>query len=47
LQEVEAMADRVLFINEGKLVFDDSVEAFAQGTPRLDVRFRELTGAAV
>lgn len=47
LQEVEAMADRVLFINEGKMIYDDSVEAFAAGRPGLDVRFRELTGAAV
>jgi len=45
LQEVEAMADRVLFINEGRMVFDGSVRQMTQdGTP-LDVRFRELTAA--
>ena len=45
LQEVDAMADRVLFINEGKLVFDDSVEAFAGVGPGLDHRFRDLSSA--
>jgi len=45
LQEGEAMADRVLFINEGRMVFDGSVRQMTQdGTP-LDVRFRELTAA--
>ncbi len=47
LQEVDAMADRVLFINEGRLLFDDTVEAFAAGKSGLDERFRELTGAGV
>ncbi len=45
LQEVGAMADRILFINEGKLLFDDSVEAFVAGSAALDERFRELTGS--
>ncbi|MBN1912378.1 MAG: ATP-binding cassette domain-containing protein [Pirellulales bacterium] len=43
LQEVEAMADRVLFIDEGRLVFDGSVQELTQGKP-LDERFHELTG---
>ena len=47
LQEVDAMADRVLFINEGKLLFDDTVAAFAGNGEALDVRFRELTGNSV
>ncbi len=47
LQEVDAMADRVLFINEGKLLFDGSIQEFAAGKPTLDERFRELTGAGI
>jgi len=42
LQEVEAMADRVLFINEGRLVFDGSVAELTAGKPR-DERFHELS----
>jgi gliding motility-associated transport system ATP-binding protein len=47
LQEVDAMADRILFINEGKLLFDDTVAAFAGSGEGLDTRFRELTGNSV
>ncbi len=47
LQEVEAVASRVLFINEGRLVFDGTVDEFKKsGKNRdegLDARFRELT----
>lgn len=43
LQEVEAIASRVLFINEGRLVFDGSVADFGHGGPSLDERFHELT----
>ncbi len=43
LQEVEAMAGRVLFINEGRLVFDGSVAKLTEGGHPLDQRFRELT----
>jgi len=43
LQEVEAIADRVVFINEGRLVFDGPVsELRAQGRD-LDERFHQLT----
>jgi ABC-2 type transport system ATP-binding protein len=45
LQEVEAMASRVLFINEGRLVFDGSVAKLTEGGRPLDERFRELTAA--
>jgi ABC-2 type transport system ATP-binding protein len=45
LQEVEAIASRVLFINEGRLVFDGSVADFGHGGPSLDERFHELTAA--
>ncbi len=46
LQEVEAIASRVLFINEGRLVFDGSVADFGRGGPTLDERFYELTAPA-
>lgn len=47
LQEVEAVASRVLFINEGRLVFDGTVaEMRSSGSQKnadLDARFRELS----
>jgi ABC-2 type transport system ATP-binding protein len=48
LQEVEAMANRVLFIDEGRLVYDGTVAELTRGSKSLEVRFRELTsvGAA-
>jgi len=47
LQEVEAMASRVLFIDEGKLVSDQTIgELLSDGKP-LDEHFRELTAATV
>ena len=46
LQEVEAVAQRVLFVHEGRLVYDGPVaELKAQGRS-LDERFRELTTSA-
>lgn len=45
LQEVEAMTERVLFIDEGKLIFDGSVGELTAGGKALDERFRELTGS--
>jgi ABC-2 type transport system ATP-binding protein len=45
LQEVEAVADRVLFIHAGKVAFDGTVAEFAaKGTTKDDV-FHALTGA--
>lgn len=46
LQEVEAMARRVLFIDEGRLVFDGPVSELTLGGKTLDESFRELTSAA-
>jgi ABC-2 type transport system ATP-binding protein len=43
LQEVEAVASRVLFINEGRLVFDGTIAQFKEKNSDLDARFRELT----
>jgi len=44
LQEVEAMADRALFIDEGKLIYDGPIKELTSGGKHLDERFRELTG---
>ena len=46
LQEVEAMASRALFIDEGRLVFDGNVSELISGGKRLEERFRELTSTA-
>jgi ABC-2 type transport system ATP-binding protein len=43
LQEVEAIASRVLFINEGRLAFDGPVSELKSGGRDLDARFHELT----
>jgi ABC-2 type transport system ATP-binding protein len=45
LQEVEAMADRVLFINEGRMVYDGSIKDLTKDGKLLEERFRELTAA--
>ncbi len=46
LQEVEAMADRILMISEGRLVFDGTTTDLLAGGRSLDERFSELTTAA-
>lgn len=46
LQEVEAMCNRVVFINEGRLVFDGTPEQLGEQHENLDDRFHELTIAA-
>jgi ABC-2 type transport system ATP-binding protein len=43
LQEVEAMADRVLLINQGRLVFDGTPLEMAAGYASLDEAFHALT----
>lgn len=45
LQEVEAMARRVLFIDEGRLIYDGPIDQLTHDGRPLDVHFRELTGA--
>jgi ABC-2 type transport system ATP-binding protein len=45
LQEVEAVADRVIFIHEGRIVFDGTIEQFRASSGSLDERFRELSAA--
>lgn len=44
LQEVEAVADRVIFIFDGRVVFDGPVAEFQKGGD-LDRRFAQLTAA--
>ncbi len=44
LQEVEAMASRVLFINEGRLVFDGKIGELTAGGKPMDQLFHELSG---
>lgn len=43
LQEVEATATRVLFIHEGRLVFDGPVADFAAHGPSMDANYERLT----
>jgi ABC-2 type transport system ATP-binding protein len=43
LQEVEAMCNRVIFINEGRLVFDGTPAALAAEEKNLDERFHQLS----
>jgi ABC-2 type transport system ATP-binding protein len=45
LQEVEAMADRVVMINEGRLVYDGSVEGLRERGSDLDDAFHNLTSS--
>ena len=46
LQEVEAVASKVLFINEGRLVFNGTIAEFKKRDTDIETRFRELTKAA-
>jgi ABC-2 type transport system ATP-binding protein len=46
LQEVEAMANRVLFIDEGRLVYDGAVADLTKEGKSLDEQFRKLTSAS-
>jgi ABC-2 type transport system ATP-binding protein len=43
LQEVEAIASRVLFITEGRLVYDGPVSELTAGGRTLDTKFLELS----
>ncbi|MGQ9503546.1 MAG: ABC transporter ATP-binding protein [Thermogutta sp.] len=47
LQEVEAMATRILFINDGRLIFDGAIEDVVRNGKPLDEWFRELSGTSV
>lgn len=43
LQEVEAMCNRVIFINEGRVVFDGTPSEFGADVRSIDEKFHELT----
>jgi ABC-2 type transport system ATP-binding protein len=45
LQEVEAMCNRVIFINEGRIVFDGTPAEFGAEEKKLDERFHQLSAA--
>lgn len=45
LQEVQAMAGRVLFIDRGRLRFDGTTEQFTAGGHTMEHQFHELTAA--
>lgn len=47
LQEVEAMCSRVLFIDEGRLVYDGTFAELAADGKSLDEQFHRLTAEAV
>ena len=46
LQEVEAMCNRVIFINEGRIVFDGTPAGLGADPRDFDERFHELTRGA-
>lgn len=43
LQEARAMASRIIFISDGRLVFDDDVANFGKDIDDFDQRFKSLT----
>jgi ABC-2 type transport system ATP-binding protein len=47
LQEVQAMCNRVVFINEGRVVFDGKPADLGESGEQLDSKFHELTGSGV
>ncbi len=47
LQEVEAMCDRVILINEGRVVYDGDVAGLKEGRDRLEDAFHEMTTSGV
>lgn len=44
LQEVDALADRILFVSNGKLVYDELIGNARRGGESLETLFRRLTG---
>ncbi len=47
LQEVDPVADRVLFIHDGRIVFDGTPREFASDNRSMEQKFRELTSHPV
>jgi len=46
LQEVKAIAGRVILVNHGRVIFDGSVQDMMKDGQEMEARFRQLTGAA-
>lgn len=46
LSEVEAVAQRVLVVHEGRIKFDGSIDEFRRGSQDLDAHFAKLTNHA-
>lgn len=46
LQEVKAIAGRVILVNHGRVIFDGSVQEMMKDGQEMEARFRQLTGAA-
>lgn len=46
LQEVEALADRILFVSSGRLVYDATIEEARQGGQSLEALFHSLTASS-
>ncbi|MBI1349018.1 ATP-binding cassette domain-containing protein [bacterium] len=46
LQEVKAVCDRVVLINEGRVMFDGPTADMETGSVSMEEKFRHLTGAA-
>ncbi len=46
LQEVKAICDRVVLVNEGRVVFDGPTADMEAHSASMETRFRQLTGAA-
>lgn len=47
MQEVQALCDRVIIINKGKIVADDSLENLLENNGNLEEVFRSFTSTAV
>lgn len=47
MQEVQALCDRVIIINKGKIVADDSIENLLENNGNLEEVFRSFTSTAV
>lgn len=47
LQEVKAVASRVIFISDGRIVFDGAVDEFGKTTDDFDRKFKELTSKKI
>ncbi|MGC1273963.1 MAG: ATP-binding cassette domain-containing protein [Planctomycetaceae bacterium] len=45
LREVQAMCDRVILIDKGRIVYDGSVDEMGAGETEMEARFRSLTAA--